>query len=103
MDILVEGILGKNKRVIAQTISKIDNEDPIAHEVIKKIYPKTGKAVTIGFTGPTGAGKSSLIGKLIPFFKNFGMRIAILAVDPTSPITGGAISKRPSKSITNNY
>ena len=91
MDILVEGILGKNKRVIAQTISKIDNEDPIAHEVIKKIYPKTGKAVTIGFTGPAGAGKSSLIGKLIPFFKNFGMRIAILAVDPTSPITGGAI------------
>lgn len=91
MDILVEGILGKNKRVIAQTISKIDNEDPIAHEVIKKIYPKTGKAVTIGFTGPAGAGKSSLIGKLIPFFKNFGMKIAILAVDPTSPITGGAI------------
>lgn len=91
VDILVEGILGKNKRVIAQTISKIDNEDPIAHEVIKKIYPKTGKAVTIGFTGPAGAGKSSLIGKLIPFFKNFGMRIAILAVDPTSPITGGAI------------
>ena len=91
VDILVEGILGKNKRVIAQTISKIDNEDPIAHEVIKKIYPKTGKAVTIGFTGPAGAGKSSLIGKLIPFFKNFGMKIAILAVDPTSPITGGAI------------
>ena len=91
MDILVEGILGQNKRVLAQTISKIDNEDPIAHEVIKKIYPQTGKAVTIGFTGPAGAGKSSLIGKLIPFFKNFGMKIAILAVDPTSPITGGAI------------
>lgn len=91
VDILVEGILDQNKRVIAQTISKIDNEDPIAHEVIKKIYPKTGKAVTIGFTGPAGAGKSSLIGKLIPFFKNFGMKIAILAVDPTSPITGGAI------------
>ncbi len=91
MDILVEGILSKNKRVIAQTISKIDNEDPAAHEVIKKIFPKTGKAMTIGFTGPAGAGKSSLIGKLIPYFKNYGMRIAILAVDPTSPITGGAI------------
>ncbi|HEX5905332.1 MAG TPA: methylmalonyl Co-A mutase-associated GTPase MeaB, partial [Candidatus Nitrosocosmicus sp.] len=91
VDILVEGILSKNKRVIAQTISKIDNEDPMAHEILKKIYPKTGKAVTIGFTGPAGAGKSTLIGKLIPFFKNFGMKIAILAVDPTSPITGGAI------------
>ncbi|VFJ15422.1 methylmalonyl Co-A mutase-associated GTPase MeaB [Candidatus Nitrosocosmicus franklandus] len=91
MDILVEGILSNNKRVIAQTISKIDNEDPVAREILKKIYPKTGKAVTIGFTGPAGAGKSTLIGKLIPFFKNFGLRIAILAVDPTSPITGGAI------------
>jgi LAO/AO transport system kinase len=91
VDILVEGILGKNKRVIAQTISKIDNEDPVAHEILKKIYPKTGKAVTIGFTGPAGAGKSTLIGKLIPFFKSFGLKIAILAVDPTSPITGGAI------------
>ena len=91
MDILVEGILSKNKRVIAQTISKIDNEDPAAHEVIRKIFLRTGKAMTIGFTGPAGAGKSSLIGKLIPYFKNYGMRIAILAVDPTSPITGGAI------------
>ncbi|MDQ2684339.1 MAG: methylmalonyl Co-A mutase-associated GTPase MeaB [Thermoproteota archaeon] len=91
MDAIVDGILAKNKRIIAQTISKIDNEDPVAHEILKNIFPKTGKAVTIGFTGPAGAGKSTLIGKLIPFFKNFGMRIAILAVDPTSPITGGAI------------
>ncbi len=91
MDAIVEGILAKNKRIIAQTISKIDNEDPLAHDILKKIYPKTGKAVTIGFTGPAGAGKSTLIGKLIPYFKNFGMKIAILAVDPTSPITGGAI------------
>lgn len=91
MDAIVDGILAKNKRIIAQTISKIDNEDPVAHEILKNIYPKTGKAVTIGFTGPAGAGKSTLIGKLIPFFKNFGMKIAILAVDPTSPITGGAI------------
>lgn len=91
MDAIVDGILAKNKRIIAQTISKIDNEDPVAQEILKNIFPKTGKAVTIGFTGPAGAGKSTLIGKLIPFFKNFGMRIAILAVDPTSPITGGAI------------
>ena len=91
MDDIVEGILNKNKRIIAQSISKIDDEDPLSHEILRKIYPKTGKAVTIGFTGPAGAGKSTLIGKLISYFKNFGFKISILAVDPTSAISGGAI------------
>ncbi len=62
------------KRIIAQSISKIDDEDPLSHEIIKKIYPKTGKAVTIGFTGPAGVGKSTLIGKLISYFKDFGFK-----------------------------
>lgn len=91
MDDIVEGILNKNKRIIAQSISKIDDENPLSHEILRKIYPKTGKAVTIGFTGPAGAGKSTLIGKLISYFKNFGFKMSILAVDPTSSITGGAI------------
>ena len=91
MDDIVEGILNKNKRIIAQSISKIDDEDPLSHEILRKIYPKTGKAITIGFTGPAGAGKSTLIGKLISYFKNFGFKISILAVDPTSSISGGAI------------
>jgi LAO/AO transport system kinase len=91
MDDIVEGILNKNKRIIAQSISKIDDEDPLSHEILRKIYSKTGKAVTIGFTGPAGAGKSTLIGKLIPYFKNFGFKVSILAVDPTSAISGGAI------------
>ncbi len=91
MDDIVEGILNKNKRIIAQSISKIDDEDPLSHEILRKIYPKTGKAVTIGFTGPAGAGKSTLIGKLISYFKISGFRISILAVDPTSDISGGAI------------
>lgn len=91
MDDIVEGILNKNKRIIAQSISKIDDENPLSHEILRKIYPKTGKAVTIGFTGPAGAGKSTLIGKLISYFKNFGFKMSILAVDPTSAISGGAI------------
>jgi LAO/AO transport system kinase len=90
MDIVDNLILG-DKRAIARSISIIDDEDPQSQEILKKIYQRTGKAITIGLTGPGGAGKSTLIGNLIPYFKKMGYRIAILAVDPTSPITGGAI------------
>ncbi|HYZ65798.1 MAG TPA: methylmalonyl Co-A mutase-associated GTPase MeaB, partial [Nitrososphaeraceae archaeon] len=55
------------------------------------IFPRTGRAKTIGITGSAGAGKSTLIGKLIPEFQTIGYSVAVLAVDPTSPITGGAI------------
>jgi LAO/AO transport system kinase len=90
MDI-VDNILIGDKRAIARSISIIDDENPQSHELLKQIYHRTGNAVTIGFTGPGGAGKSTLIGNLIPHFKSLGYKIAILAVDPTSPITGGAI------------
>jgi LAO/AO transport system kinase len=90
MDI-VDNILIGDKRSIARSISIIDDGNPQSYEILKKIYHKTGNAITIGFTGPGGAGKSSLIGNLIPYFKRLGYKIAILAVDPTSPITGGAI------------
>ncbi len=90
MDI-VEQILRGDKRAIARSISKIDDGDIQSAEILRRIYNKTGKAITIGFTGPGGAGKSTLIGRLIPYFKDFGFRVAILAVDPTSPISGGAI------------
>jgi LAO/AO transport system kinase len=90
MDI-VDNILIGDKRAIARSISIIDDENPQSHELLKQIYRRTGNAVTIGFTGPGGAGKSTLIGNLIPHFKSLGYKIAILAVDPTSPITGGAI------------
>src|SRR6476646_8434753 len=90
MDIVDNLFLG-DRRAIARSISIIDDEDPQSHDILKKIYKRTGNAITIGFTGPGGAGKSSLIGKLIPVFQTLGYKIAILAVDPTSPITGGAI------------
>ena len=90
MDI-VDNILLGDKRSIARSISIIDDNDPKSYEILKEIYNKTGSTITIGFTGPGGAGKSTLIGKLIPYFKSLGYKIAILAVDPTSPITGGAI------------
>lgn len=88
---IVEGILEGNRRSLSRAISLIDNEEGDYQEIIRQIYKKTGKAMSIGFTGPGGSGKSSLIGKLVKEFKGFGYKIAIIAVDPTSPITGGAI------------
>lgn len=88
---IVEGILEGDRRSLSRAISLIDNEEGEYQEIIRHIYKKTGKAMTIGFTGPGGSGKSSLIGKLVKEFKGFGYKIAIIAVDPTSPITGGAI------------
>ena len=88
---IVKGLLAGERRALARAISIVDNDDPESHEIIKQIFSKTGKASTVGFTGPGGAGKSSLIGKLIPECQTLGYKVAVLAIDPTSPITGGAI------------
>jgi LAO/AO transport system kinase len=88
---IVEGILKGDRRSLSRAISIIDNEEGKYQEIIRQIFKNTGRAMTIGLTGPGGAGKSSLIGKLIDEFKGFGYKIAIIAVDPTSPVTGGAI------------
>ena len=88
---IVEGILKGDRRSLSRAISIIDNEEGKYQEIISQIFKNTGRAMTIGLTGPGGAGKSSLIGKLIEEFKRFDYKIAIIAVDPTSPVTGGAI------------
>src|SRR4026207_717089 len=88
---LVKGILKGERRSLARAISIIDNDDYDSQIIIRQIFDKTGKARTVGFTGPAGGGKSSLIGKLVPNFQALGYKVAVLAVDPTSPITGGAI------------
>lgn len=88
---IVEGLLAGERRALARAISIIDNDDPQSREIIRQIFNKTGKAKIVGFTGPGGAGKSSLIGKVIPELQALGYKVAVLAVDPTSPITGGAI------------
>jgi LAO/AO transport system kinase len=88
---IVKGLLAGERRSLARAISIVDNDDPESREIIRQIFSKTGKAKTVGFTGPGGAGKSSLVGSLIPHCQALGYRVAILAVDPTSPITGGAI------------
>jgi LAO/AO transport system kinase len=90
---IVKGLLAGERRAIARAISIVDNDEPESRDIIKQIFTKTAnnKIRTVGFTGPGGAGKSSLVGKLIPECQALGYKIAVLAVDPTSPITGGAI------------
>ena len=88
---IVEGLLAGERRALARAISIVGNDEPESREIIKQIFSKTGNIRTVGFTGPGGAGKSSLVGKLIPQCEALGYKLAVLAVDPTSPITGGAI------------
>ncbi|AJZ75243.1 methylmalonyl Co-A mutase-associated GTPase MeaB [Candidatus Nitrosotenuis cloacae] len=84
--------LKKGKRgAIAKAISIVENDESEARKLIKKIFKTSGKSVVIGITGPAGAGKSSLINKTSVSLKKLGLRAAVLAVDPTSHVTGGAI------------
>jgi LAO/AO transport system kinase len=88
---IVKGLLSGERRALARAISIVDNDEPDSREIIKQIFSKTGNIRTVGFTGPGGAGKSTLVGKLIPECQALDYKVAVLAVDPTSPITGGAI------------
>jgi LAO/AO transport system kinase len=90
MDIVSELKHGK-RRAIAKAISIIENDDKAAKALIKKIFKNSGKSITIGITGPAGAGKSTLIDKSVLELKKLGYNAAVLAIDPTSHITGGAI------------
>jgi len=84
--------LKKGKRsAIAKAISIVENDKKEARKLIKKIYKNSGKSVVIGITGPAGAGKSSLINKTAINLKKLGTKPAVLAIDPTSHVTGGAI------------
>lgn len=90
MELLAD--LKKGKRgAIAKAISIIENDETKARKIIKKIFKSTGNSIIIGITGPAGAGKSSLINKTSLALKKLGFKAAVLAVDPTCHITGGAI------------
>jgi GTPase len=88
---IVKGILRGDNKSISKAISIIDNDEHDSSIIIREIFKETGRARTVGFTGAGGAGKSTLIGKLAGEFQKRGLKVAILAVDPSSPITGGAI------------
>ena len=88
---LADRVLAGDPRAIARAISLIEDESPVAGEVVRAIFPKTGRAYLIGVTGPPGAGKSTLVDRLTTEVRGQGHTVGIIAVDPTSPFTGGAI------------
>ena len=80
-----------NSRAVARAISQIEDASDTAADLMKEIFPLTGRALVIGITGAPGAGKSSLVDKLAMFYRAAGERVGIIAVDPSSPFSGGAI------------
>jgi len=88
---LINGILSSNKRSIARGISLVENESPEASQLLKSLYINTGNAYLVGVTGPPGAGKSTITNTLTKLLREKGFKVGIIAVDPTSPFTGGAL------------
>ncbi len=88
---LINGLLTNDRRSISRSISISENDDSDASEILKKIYNKTGKAYRIGITGPPGAGKSTITNQLTKLLRSKKFKVGIIAVDPTSPFTGGAL------------
>jgi LAO/AO transport system kinase len=88
MDI-VSRILKGDKRGIARLITLIEEQSQEARDLLKQLYKFTGNAITIGITGPPGAGKSSIVNLLAKKFRESNKKVGIIAIDPTSPFTGG--------------
>ena len=90
-DDLIARARAGDKRSIARLLSTVENDEPSAPAVLRELYPKTGQAEVVGITGPPGGGKSTLVNRLAGLYRERGVRVAIVAVDPSSPFTGGAI------------
>ena len=88
---LAERLLAGDKRALARAISLVENDDPEGWALVREVYPHTGKAAVVGFTGPPGVGKSTLIGRLIEHARAAERQVAVLSIDPSSPFTQGAL------------
>jgi LAO/AO transport system kinase len=88
---LVEGVTGGDIRAVARAITLVENRDPLAYELVREIYPGTGAASLVGFTGPPGVGKSSLIACVVTLLRGEERRVGVVTVDPSSPFSHGAL------------
>ena len=88
---LAERLLEGDKRALARAITLIESDDPAGWELVREVYPRTGRARIVGFTGPPGVGKSTIIGALTTHLRAAEREIGVLSIDPSSPFTRGAL------------
>src|ERR1700744_104905 len=88
---LAQRLLEGDRRALARAISLVENDDPAGWELVRTIFPKTGRAAVVGFTGPPGVGKSTLMGALTKLERERDRSVAVLSIDPSSPFTKGAL------------
>ncbi len=91
VDALVDAALGGDRRALARLLTAVENRTKLAESAMRALYPRAGKAHLVGITGPPGSGKSTLVAALIGEVRRAGRSVAVIAVDPSSPITGGAL------------
>ena len=84
-------VLAGDRLAMSRAISAVEDREPEGRELVKRLFPKTGRAFVVGVTGAPGAGKSTLVEKLAKEYRAAGRTVGICAVDPTSPFTGGAV------------
>jgi LAO/AO transport system kinase len=90
-DELVTGVLAGDRRALARSISLVEDGAPDGAAIVRRVYPSTGRAASVGVTGPPGVGKSSLVGALVGHARELGRRVGVVSVDPSSPFTQGAL------------
>ena len=88
---LADAAIAGDRRALARVLTAVENRTPLAEAALRRLYPVAGKAHLVGITGPPGAGKSTLVAALIGVLRAAGRPVAVVAVDPSSPITGGAL------------
>ena len=88
---LIEGVRSGDRRALARAITLVENSDPMAYELVRELYPETGRAYAVGITGPPGVGKSSLISALVRQIRAQDKTVGVISVDPSSPFTHGAL------------
>jgi LAO/AO transport system kinase len=88
---LIEKLLVNERRAVARSISIVETSNSDSVQLLKKIFPKIGNAYRVGLTGPPGAGKSTITNQLTKYYRSQNKKVGIIAVDPTSPFTGGAL------------
>jgi LAO/AO transport system kinase len=88
---LAAGVLDGDRRALARAITLVENGDPMAYDVVRELYPRTGNAYAVGLTGPPGVGKSSLISALVRHVRERDTQVGVISVDPSSPFSHGAL------------